>query len=330
MNRLRSYRMIEGIAQEQLGELLGLSTQMISAIEGGRRIFGGDLSALGYANDRFYLPDMSEPLHRQRASTKAATRKRATELVRLAGEVFGELQKRTPKAPATLVQPSPPPTSLGELDDFAVEVRYILRHEQTGPIRNLTSLIERAGICLVPIIGLGVDGISAWVGDVPVIGLAPNVPGDRFRLTLGHELAHLLFHTRATPTAEHEANRFAVNLLFPQEAFEELLPARPQLKDFIAMKSAWGVSVAALVYRAHDLDIIDDSRYRSLQIQMSKWRRSEPGEFEPAHGELLNRLVELNGGLTSVASNLGVNRGHLEDLLRWSPRPHLRLARSSD
>ncbi|WP_207769345.1 XRE family transcriptional regulator [Nocardioides currus] len=314
--------MIEGIAQDQLGDLLGLSPQMISAIEGGRRTFNGDLAPLGYSNDRFELPDMSEPLHRQRASTKVATKKRAKELLRLAGEVFGELRERTPGAPDLMLRPGAAPISLDDLDDLALDVRYSLRHEESGAIRNLTSLVERAGVCLVPIVGLGVDGLSSWVGEVPVIGLAPNVPGDRFRLTLGHELAHLLFHRRATATTEHEANRFASNLLFPQGDFEEQMPDRPQLRDFVGLKSSWGVSVAALVYRAHDLEIIDDSRYRALQIQMSKWRRNEPGQFSPVHGELMNRLIETNGGMAAVAKDLGVNQQHLAMLGNWN---HLRV-----
>ncbi len=210
MNRLRAYRAIEGISQDELGELLDLSPQMISAVEGGRRTFNGDLSVLGYSQDRLNLPDMSEPLHRQRASTKVTARKRAQELLRLAGEVFRELQDRTPKSPELMLEPLPPPTSTEELEDLSVEFRYTLRLEAHGPIRNLTAAVERAGACIVPMVGLeGVDGLSSWVDGVPVIGLSPSVPGDRFRLTLGHELAHLMFHKRPGENAEREGNRFA-------------------------------------------------------------------------------------------------------------------------
>lgn len=324
MNRFRAFRMIEGISQEQLGETLGLSVAMVSSIESGRRAFTGDLSALGYSNERFTLPDMSEPLHRQRASTKVSARKRAQELLRLAGEVFAELRARTPRAPAVGVSPLPGPMSADDLDDLATDTRYSLQHEPSGPIRNLTSLVERAGVCIIPIVGLdGVDGLSSWVEGVPVIGLSPSVPGDRYRLTLGHELAHLLLHKRPGPTSEAEANQFAFNLMFPRAEFDALLPERPQLRDFVALKSAWGVSVAALVYRAHELGYLDDARYRALQIQMSKWRRSEPAPFSPVHGELMGRLVEANGGAASVSANLGFNRQHLQELYRWS---HLRVA----
>ncbi len=324
MNRLRAYRAIEGISQEELGELLQLSPQMVSAVEGGRRHFNGSLAALGYSDDRFDLPDMSEPLHRQRASTKVTARKRAHELLRLAGEVFRELRARTPKTPEILLGPLPGPTSADEVEDLAVELRYALRHEAEGPIRNLTAAVERAGVCVVPMVGLaGIDGLSSWVEGVPVIGLSPAVPGDRFRLTLSHELAHLTFHKRPGESAEREANRFAGALLFPRDDFEAQMPARPQIRDFVALKSSWGVSVAALVYRAHELDYIDDRRYRALQIQMSKWRRAEPATFAPATGQLMNRLIEVNGGLDRVARALGVNRRHLHAASSWS---HLRVA----
>lgn len=324
MNRLKAYRDIENIGQEELGDLLGMKPQLVSMVESGRRTFTGDLTALGYSNDRLSLPEMSEPLHRQRASTKVASRKRAHELLRLAGEVFIELRDRTERAPKVSIQPLPSPESSDEIQDLATEVRYQLRHEQNGPIRNLTSVVERAGVCVVPIVGLdGIDGLSCWVGGVPVIGLSPVVPGDRFRLTLGHEVGHLLIHTRPGHAIENEANRFASALLYPQEEFEAQMTERPQLRDFVELKSAWGVSVAALVYRAHELGHIDDKRYRSLQIQMSKWKRSEPAPFDPSPGELMNRLVTVNGGVTTVAKELGVNRKHLQSLCSWS---HLRVA----
>ena len=96
-----------------------------------------------------------------------------------------------------------------------------------------------------------------------------------------------------------------------------------KLQDFISLKSSWGMSVAALIYRAHELKYIDDARFRALQIQMSKWRRSKPGVFSPSNGTLFKRLVEVNGGATAVADLLGVNFRHLNQLLNWS---HLRLA----
>lgn len=323
MNRLRAYRFIEGISQEELGQVLGISTAMVSAIESGRRHPSADLRKLGYAPERLVLPNMSPPLHRQKSSTRVQSRRRAQELIRLAGEVFVELRSRTGKIPLALER-FPPPTNADELDEVVMDVRASLNVEDNGPIRNLTATVERAGVCIVPISNLmGMDGLSSWVEGVPVIGISPNIPGDRFRMTLGHELGHLLLHVRSNEQAEREAFRFASALLFPSDEFAAAMPPRPQLRNFIALKASWGVAVSALVYRAHDLEFIDDRRYRALQIQMSKWRKSEPGGFDPAHGQLLSRLVEISGGAPKVATNLGVNQSHLEELLHWS---HLRVA----
>lgn len=324
MNRLRAYRDLEGISQQRLAEILSISPQMVSAVESGRRSFTGDLRVIGYSPERLALPPMSVPLHRNKASAGAAAKKRAQELLRLAGEVFAGLREQTDNAPPVRLRRFEVTTGFDDLEDLAIDLRYTLDHEDVGPIQNLTVAVERAGVCLIPIPGLtGIDGLSSWVDGVPVIGLAPNVPGDRFRLTLGHELGHLLLHARKTELAEHEANRFAGALLFPRSEFDDAMPDRPQLRDFISLKSTWGVSVAALVYRAHELDHIDDARYRALQIQMSKWRKSEPGIFGAAHGTLLSRLVDVNGGSQAVASSLGVNSRHLSDLTNWS---YLRLA----
>ena len=316
MNRLRAYREIEGINQEQLGEILGISASMVSAIEAGRRELTAPLSLLHYGQPRLALPSMSEPLHRFRASTPVNARKRAHELVRLAGEVFGELRARTPRTPDTIIEQR---IKADDLNELVSETRCLLQHEDSGPIQNLTAAVERAGVCIL------VRGphVRTWVNGVPVIGLNPAVPGDRFRLTLAHELAHLIRHIRRSDSTESEANQMANALLFPAADFEAAMPERPQLKDFVRLKTAWGISVAALVYRSHDTGIIDDQRYRALQIQMSKWNRHEPAHFDPVHGTLFAKLVEVNGGVTAVAQAIGVNPSHLSLLTNWR---HLRRA----
>ncbi|MEX0754926.1 MAG: ImmA/IrrE family metallo-endopeptidase [Actinomycetota bacterium] len=321
-NRLRAYRNIEGITQEELARLLDISPQMVSAIESGRRELSSGLSVLDYASERLELPDMSEPLHRQRASTKVASRARAQELLRLAGEVYDDLRFTTPKVPAVVVERVPAPPTLEEVEELAADVRLSMNQEEHGPIKNLTSAAERAGVCLIPIAGLdGIDGLSSWVGEhqIPVIGISPSIPGDRFRFTLAHELGHLIMHRKKSDQSEVEANRFAGAVLFPAEDFEDAMPDFPHLRDFASLKSSWGVAVAMLVYRAHELGYIDDQRYRALQIQMSKlkWRKSEPATFSPAYGQLFPRVVEVNGGSENVGQSLGVNRRHLAETIRW-------------
>lgn len=324
MNRLRSHRYINGLTQEELGRILGVSPALISAVESGRRPRTFDLKPLGYTEDRYDVAPMSEPMHRQRASTLAASTKRAKELLRLAGEVFNDLAASNSNVPVSMLEQLATPMSDDDIDAAAIDVRSMLGVEESGPIRNLTSSAERAGICLVPIVSLkGIDGMSAWVDGTPVIGLSPTVPGDRFRFSLAHELGHLVLHRTRHANVEDDANRFAGSLLISEDDIRTALPAMPMLQDFAHVKNNWGISIAALVYRAHQLDMVDDRRYRALQIQMSKWRQKEPGEFEPVHGALLPRFVEIAGGPNAVAHTLGIPADHIREVVTWS---HLRAA----
>jgi Zn-dependent peptidase ImmA (M78 family) len=326
MNRVLAFRLLEGETQETVGKRLGISTSMVSSIEKGTRRLSVPLTPLGYRSDRFDVPPMTDPLHRQRSTTRVSATNRAKELLRLGGEVFAELLSTQAAGPSRRLEPFAAPMTIEEIDDLAMDVRCgVLGHEAHGPIRNLTRAAELAGVCLVPIVGLdGIDGLSSWVDGQPVVGLSVSVPGDRFRFSLAHELGHLVMHDRKNEVTEHQANRFASSLLIPPSDLEAALPPNPTLRDFLDLKDVWGVSVAALIYKAHQLDLVDDSRYRSLQIQMSRWKRVEPGEFAPAVGGAFARIVESRGGTDSVAADLGVNTSHLRDLTNWSPLRSLR------
>lgn len=304
--------------------MLGISPALVSAVESGRKPRTFDLDALGYSSDRFEVAQMSEPMHRQRASTLTSSTNRAKELLRVAGEIFATLSAANPKVPSVKLIPIADPMSDGDIEEAAVDVRAMIGVEDVGPIQNLTSAVERAGVCLTPIVGMkGVDGISAWVGDIPVVGLSPTVPGDRFRFSLAHELGHLVMHRTKNANVETDANRFAGALLISAEDMILALPDNPMLRDFVAAKSVWGVSVGALVYRAHQIGILDDRRYRALQIQMSKWRKQEPGTFDPSVGTLLPRLVEAAGGPDVAARDIGISAPHIREASTWS---HLRIA----
>ena len=74
-----------------------------------------------------------------------------------------------------------------------------------GPVRNLVDFDENAG-CLVieePFGSSRVDGMSQWVNEQPVIFINVEVPTDRKRLTLAHELGHLVLHS-VEPTEDME------------------------------------------------------------------------------------------------------------------------------
>ncbi|WP_332773438.1 XRE family transcriptional regulator [Phenylobacterium sp.] len=111
-----------------------------------------------------------------------------------------------------------------------------------GPIRARDLLLER-GIVLIAepqIAGMSLDGASFLADETPVIGLTLlRDTLDNFWFTLLHEVAHIILHYRTGLAAgffddftasefdefEEEANRFAGNLLIPEEAWARS-PAR--------------------------------------------------------------------------------------------------------
>src|SRR5262249_5947367 len=84
----------------------------------------------------------------------------------------------------------------GDMDRIAAELRTRW-HLRPGPIENVTELLESVGVLILPFdFGTNqIDGLSVYEPDddlPPVIMMNPTLPGDRWRHTLVHELAHII------------------------------------------------------------------------------------------------------------------------------------------
>lgn len=111
-----------------------------------------------------------------------------------------------------------------------------------GPLQA-QALLKEHGIVLIVernIPGMEVDGAAFLVESIPVIGLTLRRDAlDNFWFTLMHEVAHVVLHYRTglasgffddvenaeTDEFEHEANKFASDLLIPEEVWSRS-PAR--------------------------------------------------------------------------------------------------------
>lgn len=150
-----------------------------------------------------------------------------------------------------------------------------------GPVRHLAAWLEAAGCVLIgEDFGTSrVDGLSQWIGDHPVILFNTAAPPDRLRLTLAHELGHLVLHTDAVGAddVEADANAFAGEFLMPAEVI------RPALRNVKAvrlldLKVEYGVSMQALVERAFHLGLLTTTQRTSMYKMFSArgWRTREP------------------------------------------------------
>lgn len=169
-----------------------------------------------------------------------------------------------------------------------------------GPLSNVVWLVEQFG---VPTIELSdcddrLDAFSAWTSYRPMVFFttAKDSPSRR-RFDAAHELGHLILHKDTDPGAagvEDEAFRFASSFLLPAEPFRSEMPTQLSWPKLREMKRRWKVSLAALVYRAHELGIYSDATRRRAFAQLSirGWRRNEPDEPEMERPSLLSQTVD--------------------------------------
>jgi len=167
-----------------------------------------------------------------------------------------------------------------------------------GPVKDVCRLIENAGGVVVRT-DFGtpkISAISQWVpGEHPIFVTNIGNPPDRERFTLVHEIAHVLLHDtpREEKEGEKEADRFASELLMPAAEIAPHLAGGIDLAKAAQLKPFWRVSMGALIRRAKDLGYINDSRYKSLNVQMSQkgWMRREPVAIEPDRPRFLDQVI---------------------------------------
>lgn len=156
----------------------------------------------------------------------------------------------------------------------------------SGPIKNLTALVERAGavVGMSDFGGASISGMTFKVpGQPPLILINAQHPADRMRYTLAHELGHLTQHRFPTPEMEQEANEFAAAFLMPAaDIRQSFMGRRITLELLAALKPEWRVSMQALLRRAKDLGFADANQYRYLMQRISQrgWRLREPPELD--------------------------------------------------
>ena len=171
-----------------------------------------------------------------------------------------------------------------------------------GPINNLTVAIENAGGIIIPC-SFGtrkIDAMSQWAVDLPpLIFLNKEVPGDRLRFSLAHEIGHIIMHQVPTNDIEREADKFAAEFLMPKAEIAPYLTnlSIPKLAN---LKPYWKVSMAALLMRAGDLKKITDRQKQYLWTEMGKrgYRVKEPIDIPMEKPKTINDIVDAHlGGL---------------------------------
>ena len=210
------------------------------------------------------------------------------------------------------------------LREVDIEEAAIQCRQQWGlgnqPIQDVLLVLENAGIVVAfdDFETDTIDGVSHWFesDNRPYILLARDKQtAVRSRFDAAHELGHLILHrgidpkTLSTPAEfkliEQQAHRFASAFLLPSENLcKELCSV--SLECFKILKKKWKISIAAIIKRCHDLEIITKDEYIRLWKYMSRegWRTQEPFDdfFPIEEPRLIQRSIRLlieEGGYTS-------------------------------
>ena len=133
----------------------------------------------------------------------------------------------------------------------AEEIARLLRAKwniPAGPIKNLIEVIENAGgfVFKCDFETRKIDGLSMWSKITPpIFFINRDIPTDRFRFSLAHELGHIIMHRLPTENLEREANKFASEFLMPESDVIHDIRLF-SLQKAVALKSKWKVSIASL------------------------------------------------------------------------------------
>lgn len=157
------------------------------------------------------------------------------------------------------------------------------------PIPSVIRISENFGIRVIHVDSEArIDGFAARLGDVSVAALNSRLSNDRIRLNAAHELAHHLYQDcvrrdeMSEDMIEQRAFECASHLLIPDEQLEAAFELKSMVR-LVQYKERFGISLAAMIYRARESQLIPSRLYERLWRDFSRlgWRKVEPGYVSP-------------------------------------------------
>ncbi|MDB4874573.1 MAG: ImmA/IrrE family metallo-endopeptidase [Gemmatimonadetes bacterium] len=332
-SRVKVGRALVGLTQRELADRISVAASVVGEIESGtREPRGSALDALALVLEvepEFFFEDDLVELReehsnfRSRISASERLKKQVLARASLFATLLRHVRPMVPVFPAFDV-PIIRPRSLDDVERVAADARRHWGLDPDAPLGTMVMrLIERAGVVPMSIdceTAEKIDAFSSY-GDINLVVLNSE-KGSVTRTTFdaAHELAHGIMHRDCqTPfdRKEEEAHRFASALLLPATAFSEEFSyeSRTDWSYLLELKARWGVSLASIIFRAFQLQLIDVVTYRNRWRDLSRraWRKAEPDEPEPVNPQLLSD--------TLVEWRKATKRSLLDlvDELRWTP-----------
>jgi len=274
--------------------------------------------ALGVSLDFLFRPaTISVQLQAYRKHAKLGVKEQDAIQMRIQEwlERYLEIEGFFPDEGRTVSLPVHEIHSINQVEDIALKLR---ENWDLGidPIENFTQLLEDQGIKIGLVSGFEhFDACTFTADGVPVIVTKAELPGDRQRFNLGHELGHLILNVDKGFNVEAGCHRFVGAFIVPAEAVRFELGGRRttlDMNELFLLKKKYGLSMQAWIFRARDLGIISENAASRLfqRFRANGWHRHEPGEALPPERPLrMERLI-----YRAVAEDL-ISRSRAQELL---------------
>lgn len=336
-NRLTVARKRRGFTMTRLAELLSVELRSVSAYENGEfPPSAGTLEKISTLLDfpiSFFAQDDLEEISPDTASFRAMSKMSASKRdIALYSGSIALLLNNAIESRFHLPAIDLPDLSRESVPEAAAD--SLRRHWGLGelPIKNIVHLLEAKGVRIFSLCidAVEVDAFSLWRESQPFVFLNTMKSGERMRFDCAHELGHLAIHRHGADQGgvingsqelEKEANEFASAFLMPRSSVLAYAPKLVTIEKLVQLKKIWGVSVAALAYRMHRLEIISDWHYRELFKQLSKlgYRKSEPETIPHETSQVLQKvfasLRDEGFGKSDIALEIHVNREEIDELV---------------
>lgn len=338
---LRIARFSLGLSYGDVADRVGKSRQYIQQIEIGQSKPSDELvgqladvlevyesfffhrGPVSFASNQLHFRKLESTLvsHRQQAFAQAETLRRLVEFV--------ESRVKLPEFDI----PAIGKTSYTALD---IEKAAENLREKLGlgiaPIGDISNLVECNGVIIADfgVVADKIDALSVTSSRPMIVRNTSKQSACRQRFDIAHEIGHMVLHQgleTGDRLTEMEANRFASSFMLPRAFMVKFFP-RPKngRMDWVGiseLKMHCKVSKAAIVYRARQLDLIEEDTYKKAFAFLRRGEakvENEDHSIEKENPKLLLAAVKFivnNHGLTidDIARQVGIRRSRINTFL---------------
>ena len=303
---IKYYRLLRNMSLQDLADRVGLNKMTISNYENGKRELKYDVcQKIADALDitlAMLISKYGNNLSIQHGPFRKKTRLSNDKVKLVYGQeerFFGRLFDVVSFLGDASLAPAPSivPVKVTNTEDAGQHLRQLLGLPASGPIGNITDILENKGYIVCPIDVLKDDfsGNSGYVNGRPYIAINVHMPAERQRFTLIHELAHLVFDFSEDQNEERMVDEIAGAFLLPREdIIRELGPKRRDIRgDLRIIQQEYNISMSSIVMRAHQAGIINQQTYTLTMKWMSAnvLRKDERSGLTPEKTHLLEQLT---------------------------------------